>query len=208
MTRKPVPHFALRIVLAVTAAAGLLAAGAFAQQQGAASHIRRVVTALDSTGKAVILADSEMPLPSMRSPNPAGELWVTDKSPPDLTSVDRVATTKIGFMPPRNGNVLRIVDFVPMTPAVESMDMNTMMKVVGDGAPAKGRPPKHPMMHRTRTLDYAIILSGEIDLMLDEQQVHLKAGDVVIQQATNHAWINHGKDVCRIAFVLMDSQEP
>ena len=64
------------------------------------------------------------------------------------------------------------------------------------------------MMHRTRSLDYAIIMSGEIDMLLDEGEVHLKAGDVVVQQATNHAWLNRGKEVCRVAFILMDSQEP
>jgi uncharacterized cupin superfamily protein len=64
------------------------------------------------------------------------------------------------------------------------------------------------MMHRTRTVDYAVIMSGEIDMMLDDSIVHLKAGDVVVQQATNHAWINHGKVPCRVAFILMDSQEP
>ena len=83
-----------------------------------------------------------------------------------------------------------------------------MMKVVGTHAPRKGRPPKHPAMHRTRTIDYAIILSGEIDMMLDESTLHFKAGDVVVQQATNHAWINRGKVPCRIAFVLIDSEEP
>ena len=64
------------------------------------------------------------------------------------------------------------------------------------------------MMHRTRSLDYAIIMSGEIDMLMDDTEVHLKAGDVVVQQATNHAWVNRGKEVCRIAFILMDSQEP
>jgi len=64
------------------------------------------------------------------------------------------------------------------------------------------------MMHRTRSLDYAIIMSGEIDMLLDDTEVHLKAGDVIVQQATNHAWVNRGKEVCRVAFILMDSQEP
>ena len=91
---------------------------------------------------------------------------------------------------------------------VEKMDVNTMMKVVGDHAPANGAPVRHPMMHRTRSLDYAIIMSGEIDMLLDDGEVYLKAGDVVVQQATNHAWVNRGKEVCRIAFILMDGQEP
>jgi hypothetical protein len=77
-----------------------------------------------------------------------------------------------------------------------------MMKVVGEHAPARGLPVKHPLMHRTRTVDYAIIMAGEIDMMLDDAVVHVKAGDVVVQQATNHAWINRGKEPCRIVFVL------
>ena len=79
-----------------------------------------------------------------------------------------------------------------------------MMKVVGDHAPAHGLPVKHPLMHRTRTVDYAIIMAGEIDMMLDDAVVHVKAGDVVIQQATNHAWINRGEGPCRIVFVLIN----
>jgi uncharacterized cupin superfamily protein len=75
-------------------------------------------------------------------------------------------------------------------------------------APAKGIPVTHPLVHRTRSLDYAVILSGAIDMMLDDASVHLKQGDVIVQQATNHAWINRGKQPCRILFVLMDSKEP
>jgi uncharacterized cupin superfamily protein len=63
-------------------------------------------------------------------------------------------------------------------------------------------------MHRTRSVDYAVVISGEIDMMLDDQVVHLKAGDTVVQQATNHAWINRGTATCRILFVLMDSRQP
>jgi uncharacterized cupin superfamily protein len=82
------------------------------------------------------------------------------------------------------------------------------MKVVGASAPKRGLPPRHPLMHRTRTVDYAIILSGEIVMLLDEGKVHLKAGDVLIQQATNHAWINRVKVPARVAFIMMDAQEP
>ena len=70
--------------------------------------------------------------------------------------------------------------------------------------PEKGIPVKHPMMHRTRSLDYAVILSGEIYMMLDDTSVHLRQGDVIVQQATNHGWVNHSTQPCRILFVLMD----
>ena len=66
---------------------------------------------------------------------------------------------------------------------------------------------RHPGMHRTRSVDYAIVLEGEIDMLLDEGEVHLQAGDVLVQQGTNHAWVNRGAAPCRIAFVLIDAKE-
>ena len=180
---------------------------AFAQQQKP-SEIRRLVTGLDAAGKAVVLFDSSVALTSFRSPNPATEMWITDKSPPDFSWKDDRAKIKVGLTPPKGGTIFRIVDFVPTTTKIDQMDINTMMKVAGADAPAKGLPPRHPMMHRTRSVDYAIIMAGEIDMLLDDGEVHLKAGDVVVQQATNHAWVNRSKEVCRIAFILMDSQEP
>ena len=62
-------------------------------------------------------------------------------------------------------------------------------------------------MHCTRSVDYAIVLSGEIDMLLDDTEVHLKAGDVLVQQGTNHAWVNNGGQTCRIAFILIDAME-
>ena len=186
---------------------GLAVTGAVAAQQRP-PEVRRVVTALDASGKAVALFDGKVQLTSFRSPNPASEMWVTDKSPSDYSSSEDRAKTRVGLTPPKGGTIFRIVDFVPTTKKVDQMDINTMMKVAGADAPKKGLPPRHPMMHRTRSLDYAIIMSGEIDMMLDDSVVHLKAGDVVVQQATNHAWINRSKKPCRVAFILMDAQEP
>src|SRR5271154_3128253 len=78
-----------------------------------------------------------------------------------------------------------------------------LARQMGEGhAAGKARPPRHHAMHRTRSIDYAIVLSGEIDMLLDESEIHLKAGDVLVQQATNHAWVNRGSAPCRIAFVL------
>ncbi len=182
--------------------------GSLYAQQQKAPEVRRVVTALDANGKAVVMFDSAVALTSLRSPNPATEMWVTDKSPSDFSWTADRGKTPVHLTPPRGGTVFRIVDFVPITPKIEAMDINTMMKVAGADAPSKGLPPRHPMMHRTRSLDYAIIMSGEIDMLLDDTEVHLKAGDVIVQQATNHAWVNRGKEVCRVAFILMDSQEP
>jgi mannose-6-phosphate isomerase-like protein (cupin superfamily) len=197
-----------RLFLAIAAAIMVTCPGWAVAQQPKAAEVRRIVTGLDPAGKAIVMFDSAVPLTSLRSPNPAGEMWVTPQSPVDYSWTDDRAKIKVPLTPPTGGTIFRIVDFVPMTPKVEQMDINTMMKVVGAHAPAKGLPPRHPMMHRTRSLDYAIILSGEIDMLLDDREVHLKAGDVVVQQATNHAWVNRTKEVCRIAFILMDGVEP
>ena len=67
---------------------------------------------------------------------------------------------------------------------------------------------RHANTHRTRTIDYAIVLDGEIDMLLDDSEVHVKAGDVLVQQATNHAWVNNGTKPCRIAFILIDGKTP
>jgi mannose-6-phosphate isomerase-like protein (cupin superfamily) len=176
---------------------------------GRASDIRRVVTGLDDNNKAIALFDSRVTLNPGKSGIPAVNLWITDLSPPGFSFKDDSARRPIGLAPPDNGTVIRVVEFPPLDPAAEAgMDPNFLMKVVGDHAPARGLPVKHPLMHRTRTVDYAVILSGEIDMMLDDATLHVKAGDVVIQQATNHAWINRGKEPCRILFVLMDSKQP
>ena len=198
-----------RILALSVAATALLAIGyAAGQEKAAPATVHRVVTTIDKDGKAVALFDGAVPLESMRSPNPAGDIWVTQAYPADFNWSEDRAKIKVGLHPPKNGTIFRIVDFVPTTEAIDKMPMDTMMKVAGADAPKRGLPPKHPMMHRTRTVDYAIIMSGEIDMMLDEGEVHLKAGDVVVQQATNHAWINRGTVPCRVAFILMDSQEP
>jgi mannose-6-phosphate isomerase-like protein (cupin superfamily) len=198
-----------RILGLSVAAVALIAAGyAAGQQQAAAPQVHRVVTGIDKSGKAVALFDGNVPLQSFRSPNPAGDMWVTQAYPADFDWSEDRGKIKVGLTPPKNGTLFRIVDFVPTTEKIDQLPIDTMMKVAGDNAPKRGEPPKHSMMHRTRTVDYAIIMSGEIDMMMDDSTVHLKAGDVVVQQATNHAWINRSSAPCRVAFILMDSQEP
>lgn len=171
--------------------------------------IRRVVTTIDENDKAVVLFDSENPHVMKRPgrPNTSSLLWVTDGAPADISGMrDRAAVT-IGTSPPPNGSVFRIVDYPPVTPEMEAVDKSARMSELAHEPEIRGLPPSHPFMHRTRTIDYAIILSGEIDMMLDDSQIHLKAGDVLVQQGTNHAWINRGAEICRIAFVLVDAKD-
>ena len=175
-----------------------------------ASDIRRIVTGLDANNKAVVLFDSRMPLAARPSGVASTNLWITDCYPPALSfTQDDPAKKPIDISPPDNGTVFRVVEFPPHDAVAEAkLEPDFLMKEIGDKAPARGVPVTHPYMHRTRTLDYAVVLSGEIDMMLDETSLHLKPGDTVVQQATNHAWINRGKEPCRILFVLIDSKQP
>jgi naringenin degradation protein FdeH len=187
---------------------GSLAVILAACSASSASDIHRVVTGLDANNKSTTLFDSRVTLEVGKSGNPGAVLWITDSYPLGFSQQD-TAQRPIGIPPPANGTVIRVVEFPPIDDAkLAKMDPNFMMKVVGDNAPARGVPVSNPLMHRTRTIDYGIIMSGEIDMMLDDKTVHLKAGDVVVQQATNHAWLNHGKEPCRVIFVLMESKQP
>ena len=91
---------------------------------------------------------------------------------------------------------------------MENLDPNFLAKIAGQKLAPGAKPPRHPGMHRTRSIDYLAVLSGEIDMLLDDSEVHLKAGDVMVQRGTVHAWINRGKEVCRIAVAMIDAKEP
>jgi mannose-6-phosphate isomerase-like protein (cupin superfamily) len=175
--------------------------------------IRRVVTGHDETGKAVVLIDGPSPYKNVRpgSGTAARLLWVTDTSPADMSGEADRAAVKIGIAPPAGGSVFRVVDFPPTTDAeIAKLPVDDMHKQISHDGPgaSKYRPPTHPFMHRTRSIDYAIVMSGEIDMKLDEEEIHLKEGDVLVQQGTNHAWINRSGKPCRIAFILIDAAEP
>ena len=101
--------------------------------------------------------------------------------------------------------MFRIVEFPPVGDDIEGLDHSASAADLG-ALPAKGASNRHPFMHCTDTIDYAIILDGEVDMLLDDSEVHLKAGDVIIQRGTNHAWVNRGSGTCRIAFILIDAE--
>ena len=174
-----------------------------------ASDIRRVVTGLDANNKAVVMFDSRMPLQSGPYGLTSTNLWVTNSYPLGFSFKDDTSAIPVGVSPLDNGTKFRVVEFPPLDAATEAkMEPGFLMKAVGTVAPARGLPVPHPLMHRTRSVDYAVVLSGEIDMMLDDTVVHLKPGDTIVQQATNHAWVNRGTQTCRILFVLMDSRQP
>lgn len=168
--------------------------------------VRRIVTGHDDGGKAVVILDSADPhlLHRPELGIDSRPIWRTEQTPAEIDrSTDSVSGT-VPIAPPDNGSVFRIVDFPPAD-GVEALDPATMQRLAGGGH-ADEPAPRHPMMHRTRSVDYAVIMSGEIDMLLDDSEVHCRAGDVVVQQGTNHAWVNRGTEPCRIAFVLIDGK--
>ena len=172
------------------------------------SKIRRVVTTHDATGKAVVLLDGPAPKVKFRQTSGIVStlLWVTDSTPPDISSDVDAADREIGVPPPPGGSLFRVVEFPPAKDDDTQASSEDILKEMGitSSADEEGKP-RHHHMHRTNSIDYAVIMSGEINLLLDDSDVHLKAGDVIVQRATNHTWVNNGDVPCKIAFILMDA---
>jgi mannose-6-phosphate isomerase-like protein (cupin superfamily) len=174
-----------------------------------AKPVRRVITGHRSDGGSTVLVDGLAPNVKQRAAGNASTLlWVTAESPADVSGAEDRADVQIGVPPPRNGSIFRIAEFPPHTGG-EVRDNETVLRDFGIGADVRrGHAPRHPAIHRTRSIDYVVVLEGEIDLLLDDGEVRLRAGDVVVQRGTNHAWINRGDAVCRLAMVFIDAEEP
>jgi mannose-6-phosphate isomerase-like protein (cupin superfamily) len=175
------------------------------------SPIRRVVTGKDGTGKSTVVTDGAASRVHVRKEMGVTNtlLWVTDSTPARLGEQGDAGNREIGIVPPSSGTIFRIIEFGPQGD-VQADDQTRRQIFERMGLAPEGHSrenPRDPGMHRTQTVDYVVILSGEIDMLLDESEVHLNAGDVVIQRGTNHAWVNRGNQPCKVAFVLMDATE-
>jgi quercetin dioxygenase-like cupin family protein len=144
-----------------------------------ALQLRRVVTGHDANGRAVVKIDEiSKNLISARPGSTACVVWTTESFPVDNTGAADEGLRKTGTTL-GNGTVFRVVEFAPGVA---------------------------PRVHRTNSIDYAVVISGEIDMELDNSVVHLKAGDVLVQRGTIHNWVNRGSAPCVIAFVLIDAK--
>jgi len=175
------------------------------------TDIRRIVTEGDAQGRSRIVEDA--PAKAIRTvPERPGyravNVWRTEDAPAPITAPDTVSGHK-GISPPKDGGtILRIIDFPPEPDDPEELRRiihATFGNMYQDAQHDKGEG-KHPGMHRTDTVDYAIVLEGEIYAVMDEGETLMRAGDVLIQRGTNHAWANRSKKTARIAFVLIDGK--
>ena len=177
-------------------------------------RIRRVITGHDENGKAIVVSDELAPAVRTNPSRPGHisvDLWKTESAPAILrrTESDPTAGPKQIHPPPR-GTVFRISEIAPETDAIRNLDAAKAQEVFramgNESASTAGKGGRHPFMHRTETLDYAVVLSGEITMLLDDQDVVLREGDVVIQRGTNHAWSNRTDETAVLAFILIDAK--
>ena len=176
--------------------------------------IRRIVTGRDRDGTAIVVSDG--PTPNVKtSPNRPGvrfqNVWLTDGAPARIDGPSEAAEAgkPIALEPPKHGTVLRIVEFPPESGYIDKVDPDMAQKAFGEigaghalhSGTGKAR---HPFMHATRTVDYGIVLEGEIYLVLDDSEVLMKKNDICVQRGTNHAWSNRSDKPCTVAFVLID----
>ena len=141
-----------------------------------ALQIRRVVTGHDASGHATVKIDEAAKnLVSSRPGTTACVVWTSEGFPVDNTGEEDAGLRRTGTTLD-NGTVFRVLELAPGV---------------------------SPRNHRTDSIDYAVVMSGEVDMVLDDMTVHLKAGDVLVQRGTIHNWINRGTEPCVIAFVLI-----
>jgi hypothetical protein len=172
--------------------------------------IRRIITGHDAAGRSTILQDG----PSPNAMNMAGidhfgvtDLWKTFGAPADIESAKDPCGDPITLAPPRDGTVFRVVEFPPDAAYLKTWDRHEAFASLGlSGADAVDpSSARHEGMHRTQTVDYAIVISGEIWAVLDATEVLMRAGDVLIQRGTNHSWSNRSDASALVAFVLIDA---
>ena len=171
--------------------------------------IRRVVTGHNEDGKSVFIMDgfaaSVKEMESM--PGLAlTDLWQTSGAPASNTGHADAADRPITLEPPATGTILRIVEFPPDSAWRDRADAKEAFGSIGaDHATDKAS--DDPMMHKTATVDYLIVLKGEIWAILDEGEVCLKQGDVMIQRGTNHSWSVRTDSPCLLAAILVDADQ-
>jgi mannose-6-phosphate isomerase-like protein (cupin superfamily) len=172
-----------------------------------AQPTRRIVTGHDADGNSIFVSDGAAP--AVRLIEAFGgmavtELWQTDEMPVSNAGNEDRAHKETGLEPSPMGSKFRVVEYPPDSVRFAGADRAAGFAEIG-GREAMVAGDRHPGMHKTATVDYAIVLSGEIWAVMDRGEVLMKAGDVLVQRGTSHAWSNRTDAPCRVAFVLIDA---
>jgi hypothetical protein len=170
-------------------------------------RVRRVLTGHDAQGRSTFIADG--PAPNVKEmPSFPGlaltDLWETKGAPASNAGDADAADRPIRLEPPKNGTILRIVEFPPDSSRPKGNDGSAGFQAIG-ASHAQDRHSSDPMMHKTATVDYIIVLKGEIYAIMDTGEKLLRAGDVLVQRGTNHSWSVRGTEPCIVAAVLVSA---
>jgi len=175
--------------------------------------IQRVVTGHNARGQSVVTSSGPLPTVIEVAAIPGTvfhEVWSTGESPARISNATDPTLGPLALPPPAGGTRIRFVDIPPDTAdflAHGAQRMQAAFAQIGDAqaSTVEANSP-HPLMHRTLSVDYGVVIDGELTLVLDEGEVQLQAGSVVVQRGTNHAWANRSGRSCRMLFVLIDAQ--
>ena len=170
--------------------------------------MRRIITGHNENGKSIITLDGPPARSIGEDVGGLFELWNTDGNEVISSDVIDRADDEIILSPPSGGTKFR---YFQINPLPEGVPEDMLQEIAADAFEKVGAAhhrvdtTKHPAMHKTETVDYIILLKGDVSLILDEEEVRLKPHDVVVQRKTNHAWVNHGTEPALLIAVLIDS---
>ena len=175
--------------------------------------VRRIVTIDDERGESRAIHDGPSPdvrIDPARPGYASTRIWVTDRTPARIKGVRETLDTPHTLEPPPGGSVCRVVTFPPenaFAGKIGAREVQTYFESMGSPAASTYRKNgPHPYMQKLRTLDFCLVIEGEITLVLDTEEVQLNAGDTVVQRGTNHAWSNRSDKPCVIAFSSHDAR--
>ncbi len=171
-------------------------------------RVRRVLTGHDSAGKSTIIADGQATNVKEMVSMPGlalTDLWETTGAPANNDGHADAAARPVRLEPPKNGTILRVVEFPPDAHWRNKADARAGFKSIG-AAHVVDKGSADAMMHRTSTVDYAIVLKGEIHAVMEQGETLLKAGDILVQRGTNHSWSVRGNEPAMVAFVLVSAK--
>jgi mannose-6-phosphate isomerase-like protein (cupin superfamily) len=169
--------------------------------------IRRIVTGHDAQGRSNITFAGDAPnvLDSPAWPGSrVTELWVTEEVPVDNKGVVDRGQRTIRHDPGPGGTIFRVVEIPPESKT--TIDVKAAFEALGStNVPTAEDSAKHPSMHATHSVDYLVVISGEMHMLMEDGEILLKAGDCIVQRGTKHAWANRGDVPCVMAAILVDA---
>ncbi len=172
-----------------------------------AMQARRVVTGHNAKGESVILFDDHAKnvthIPSWEGLY-VTELWVTSESPIDNSGTEDRSLRPMKHDPDAHGTIFRLVEIPPESKTVFKAD-GIFTELGSQNKPSEADRSRHPTMHKTNSIDYLIVLSGEMIMEMEEGSTLIKQGDCIVQRGTNHAWVNRSDKPCLLAAVLIDA---